>query len=467
MQIFFHKLAGYDAHLFIKQFGEDTENIKLIPNTEEKYISFSKVLRYDSGKLNDKGKPILNTIEIRFIDSLKYLSSSLDSLSNNLKKDLFRELSKYFPREHLELVNKMLAYPYEYKDTIEKYQKTQLPPIEKFSSSLNKESVSEEEYKNAQKIWDKFQIKNLQEFTTLYNKVDILLLADVMKNFRDISLKTYKLDRAWYYTTPGFAWDTMLKMTKQKLELLTDYDMVLMYENGIRGGISPCSNRYAKANNKYTCEKFDTTKESIYIVYLDANKLYGSAMSQYKPYGGFKWSNTDINVLNIRDDSPKGYILEVDLSYPKELHDMHSDLPLATEHLNQNLMTTLNNKGKYILHYATLKLYLNEGLKLEKIHKVLEFDQLDWMKKYIDFNTELRKRAKNEFEKGFFKQMNNAPFGKSMENIRNRVDMKLCSDEKKVEKLIAKPNFESRTIFDENLVAIHMRKTKILFNKPI
>ena len=148
--------------------------------------------------------------------------------------------------------------------------------------------------------------------------------------------------------------------------------------------------------------------------------------------------------MNIPDDSPKGYILELDLSYPKELHDMHSDLPLAPEHLNQKLMTTLNNKGKYVLLYTTLKLYLKEGLKLEKIHKVLEFDQSDWMKQYIDFNTELRKKAKNEFEKNFFKLMNNTPFGKSMENIRNCVDIRLCSETTEGSKVNCKTKFRKQ-----------------------
>ena len=227
------------------------------------------------------------------------------------------------------------------------------------------------------KIWDKVHIKNLQEFTNLHNKVDILLLTG-MENFRDIALKTYKLDPVWYFTMPRFAWDCMLRMTKQKLELLTDYDMVLMIEKGIRGGISQCSNRYAKANNKYMGEKFDKSKESVFIEYLDANNLYGWAISRYLPYGGFRLHNTNIDVLKIPDNSPKRYILEVNLSYPKKLHDYHSDLLLAPE--NQNL-PKLYDKEKYIIHYTTLKLYLKLGFKLEKVHKVLEFNQSNWLKK--------------------------------------------------------------------------------------
>jgi hypothetical protein len=160
-------------------------------------------------------------------------------------------------------------------DSPEKFQETQLPPIEKFYSSLNNEHVSEEEYKKAQEIWNKFQIGNLQEFTNLYNKVNILLLTDIMGNFRNITLKTYKLDLAWYFTTLGFAWDCMLRMTKQELELLTDYDKVLMIEKGIRGGISQCSDRYARANNWYMGEKYNESKESVFIEYLDTIFMVG------------------------------------------------------------------------------------------------------------------------------------------------------------------------------------------------
>jgi hypothetical protein len=131
----------------------------------------------------------------------------------NLEKDQFKELFKYFPKEHLDLLTKKLVYPYEYMDSPEKFKETLLPPIEKFCSSLNSENVSKEEYVSAQEVWNKFRIKNLQEFTNVYNKVDIVLLADIMENFRNISLKTYKLDPAWCCTTPGFAWDCMRRMT--------------------------------------------------------------------------------------------------------------------------------------------------------------------------------------------------------------------------------------------------------------
>ncbi|KAJ8891419.1 hypothetical protein PR048_003947 [Dryococelus australis] len=196
-------------------------------------------------------------------------------------------------------------------------------------------------------------------------------------------------------------------------------------------------------------------------------------MSQYLPYGGFKWRNTYIDVRKIRDDARKGYILEVDLEYPRELHDLHKDVPLAPENrIPENskmpkLLNTLYDKERYVLHYVNLKQYLSLGMKLKKIHRVLEFDQSDWLKSYIDLNTNMRTKASNDFEKDFYKLMNNSVFGKTMENIRNRVDIRLCTSSMQVDKLVAKPNFKDRTIFTDSLVAVHMHKTNLYFNKPI
>ena len=164
-------------------------------------------------------------------------------------------------------------------------------------------------------------------------------------------------------------------------------------------------------------------------------------------------------------------ILEVDLEYPKSLYDLHSDYPLAPERVEVNkvdkLIPNLWNKKKYVIHYENFKQYLSLGLKLTHIHRGIKFEESQWLEKYITLNTNLRMEAKNEFEKDFFKLMNNSVFGKTMENIRNRVNIKLVNDKKQAEKLSAKPNFSHCNIFSEDLVAIHMKKTKLDFNKPV
>ena len=164
-------------------------------------------------------------------------------------------------------------------------------------------------------------------------------------------------------------------------------------------------------------------------------------------------------------------ILEVDLEYPRSLHDLHSDYPLAPEQIEVNkinkLIPNLRNKKKYVIHYENLKQYLSLGLKLTRVHRGIKFEESRWLEKYVTLNTERRTAARNDSEKDFFKLMNNSVFGKTMENIRNRVDIKLVTDRKKAENLSTKPNFKHCNIFSENLVAIHTKKTKLTFDKPV
>ena len=331
------------------------------------------------------------------------------------------------------------------------------------------------------------------EYHDLYLVGDVLLLTDVFENFRTHCLNYYKLDPCHYFTSPGLSWDAMLRMTGIRLELMTDIDMYQFIEKGIRGGVSYIANRYGKSNNKYI-DNYDEKVPSKYIMYLDANNLYGWAMSQYLPTGNFKWmTDKEISITNLgkyKADSKEGLILEVDLEYPKELHDLHNDYPIAPEKVKvsnnmlsayckkiaekynisvglvEKLIPTLCDKEKYVVHYRNLQLYLDLGLKLKKIHRVLRFDQSSWLKSYIDFNTKKRKNAKNSFEKDFFKLMNNSIFGKTMENLRKRVNVKLVTDEKKLDKLTAKPTFISSKIFNKDLMAVNCIKETLTLNKP-
>jgi len=154
---------------------------------------------------------------------------------------------------------------------------------------LNNTDISDEDYEHAQTVWKEFGCKTIRDYHDLYNVSGVLLLADIFESFRDVCMDNYKLDRAWYFTSPGLAWDAALKLTGVELELLTDYDMLLMIKDGIRGGISTISNRYGVANNRFMGESFDKRKQSSFITYLDANNLYGWAMSKPLPTHGFEW----------------------------------------------------------------------------------------------------------------------------------------------------------------------------------
>ena len=198
-------------------------------------------------------------------------------------------------------------------------------------------------------------------------------------------------------------------------------------------------------------------------------------MSKKLPVNGFKWLDNDVIneefIKNYDEKDIKDYILEVDVKYPKRLHELHSDLSFLSERMEVNkckkLVCDLFNKKKYVVHINALKQASNHGLKFKKIHRTIRFNQEAWLKPYIDMNTELRKEAKNDFEKYLFKLMNNSVFGKTMENIRKHRDIKLVTTDKKRSKLVSEPNYHTINLISEDLSIIEMKKTKVKMNKPI
>ena len=475
--VVFHNLKGYDSHFIIEKLGDiikqEPLNVKVIATNAEKYTAIYL----------DK--------HLTFIDSYQFMASPLANLAKNLPDEKYIYTSEAFSGERLALMKAKGVYPYDYMDSEAKFSQTQLPKRDDFYSLLTNEEISESEYAHAQKVWETFGIENMGQYHDLYLKSDVLLLADIFENFREINLTNSGLDPAHYVSSPGLSWDAMQKMTNVKLDLISDVDTQNFIEKGMRGGISTITHRHAVANNKYM-KNYDPEKESSYIPYLDANNLYGWAMSQKLPTGDFRWipSPEYINLDSYDENSAKGLILEVDLEYPPELHRLHNDYPLAPEKMVvreemlsdysreilgregmiigkvEKLIPNLRDKEKYVLHYRNLQLYLKLGLKLKKIHRALEFSQSKWLEPYIAFNTQKRAGAKNAFEKDFFKLTNNSVFGKTMENLRKRSNIQLVTNPEKMERLAARPTYISHKIFHENLVAVHSKQTKLLLNKP-
>ena len=478
--VFFHNLRGYDSHFIMQQIGNFGLPINVIPNNMEKYMAFMV------------GKHLV------FLDSFQYMASSLDALASNLSSYPFvsQEFNPDMSTSNelmVKLVTQKGVYPYDYMDSFSRFDETQLPAIEDFYSTVYETGITQEQYKHAASVWKAFGCKNLGDYHDLYLKTDVLLLTDVFENFRETCLKYYKLDPCHYFTSPGLSWDACLKMTGVNLQLLSDVNMYQFIEKGLRGGVSYIAHRYAKANNKYLPD-YDKEVETSYITYLDANNLYGWAMSQCLPTGQFKWlDEKEMDKLNLgkfTDKSAYGLILEVDLEYPEDLHDLHNDYPLAPEQIMveetdlspyckklrdqfhcsvgtvKKLVPNLRRKEKYVVHYRNLQLYLDLGLKVTKVHRVLKFRQSPWLKEYIDFNTGKRKEAKNAFEKDFFKLMNNSVFGKTMENLRKRIDVKLITNQDALVKWAARPSYITSKIFSENLVAIHRKKPSLELNRP-
>ena len=248
--------------------------------------------------------------------------------------------------------------------------------------------------------------------------------------------------------------------------------MLLMFERGIRGGITQSIKRWAKANNPYMGSEFDPNKKTNYLQYLDANNLYGWAVSQPLPTGGFCWVDIKPDKISkLAKCKSKRYLLEVDIRYPKELHNSHNDLPFMCERMKINgvekLIPNLYDKKRYVIHIRALEQALKHGLVLEHIHRAIEFKQSAWMKEYMDFNTKLRTVTTNDFKKDFYKLMNNLVFGKTMENIRKHRNIKLVTNREAHLKLVMKPNCKSGVQFGENLIGCEMGKIKVVMNKPV
>ena len=397
VSVMFHNLKGYDGHLIMKELSNFDVSIDVIPCGLEKYMAF-----------------IVNRWLV-FIDSMQFMNSSLEKLVENLGSDDFKCLSEVFSdNAQLKLVKYKGVYPYEWLDSFEKFDNSCLPDKECFFSSFKNKGITDKEYLRANRVWDFFDMKTFGEYDDLYLKCDVLLLCDVFEKFINACLEYYGLDPCHYFSSPGLAWDAMLKMSNVRLKLIGDIDMHLFVEKGMRGGISYIAKRYCRANNEFV-ERYDRGKEKSFITYWDVNNFYGATMLEYLPYDGFKWidkskvDSIDFNCVSAESDV--GYFLEVDLKHPSELHELHNDYPLAPEKLKVSsdmlssycleiakkygvkvgnvakIIPNLKDKSCYVLHYRVLQLYVSLGMVVKK---VLKFKQSDWLKSFVLLNTEKR-----------------------------------------------------------------------------
>ena len=441
-----------------------------------------------------------------FIDSLSFLPSSLENVVETLmhsKKELLilKQSQMYNNEKERDLLLKKGLYPYDFVKDYDQIKNCQLPSYEEFYSLLRKSDISKSDYLHAKSVYRTFSCRNLLDYTILYNRLDVYLLAECFWNFRQIAYREFKLDPANYISLPAFSMDAMLYMTKAKIELLQDLDMYLLIESHIRGGLSLISERYLKASPEMSEEKFNSLtaeeKKRVYrILYLDQNNLYGGQLRKNLPISNFEWMTEadfkKINWLNTNSNSSKGYILEIDISYPKKLHKEHESIPLCPHHKNitykdlteyskmaysksrnektyksKKLTASFEKKIKYVIHYDTLREYLKLGMKLDKVHRVISFNQEPFMQKYIDHCTHMGKISKTPAEKSLFKLATNAIYGKSLESRRNRLTCHIFRNETELQQKMASKMFHNFKIINENLVLAFQKQRDIYMENPI
>ena len=489
-----HNFRGYDSKYIVQALSSYlAERIEIIAENSEKFKSIT---------LDGK---------VRFFDSLQHLPSSLDALVKNVltgsgsldeKKARLVHLTNHYKDlddEKFVLLLRKGVFPYAFMDSLGKLRMTTLPTYEDFYDTLKNENISIEDYNHAKSVWDTFEITSMRNYTKLYLKLDVLLLADIIENYRSLALKEYSLDPLRYFTSPALTLDAALLKTGIELDLLTDIEMLHFFQKGIRGGLS------------YVAKRKSEVRENQHIGYYDANNLYGGAMANYAmPVGEYAWVEDWTRPAGIRDvidlqRETYNYVLEVDATFPVQIHDRMTDFPLLPELWTppgsqfEKLVNHLLERKKYVLSFEMFLLAEREGIIFTKIHRVLRYKQAQWMRSYIDLNTELRRQATTPFAQDFFKLMNNSLYGKMMEDVLKRVNLDLYNNQntaKYIKLLVKQPYRVKRRIVyrrcpehdtprqdfsdddddedpdectdgDTCLIALEKFKKRILFDKPI
>ncbi|CAG8449308.1 3563_t:CDS:2 [Cetraspora pellucida] len=439
--VVFHNFRGYDSHLVCESVGKsvNAHQIKVIAETFEKYKS-------------------MKVGQLKYIDSMQFMNNSLANLTKNLGTNhpITSQHFRDYSSDQISLASRKGVYPYEYIDSQDRFLETELPPIHEFSTYLHGK-ISQKDYEHAQKY--------------------------------------YELDPSHYVSASALAWDAMLKMSRVKIELFTDMSMHDFIEEAKRGGIAMAGHRYFKANNPKIGKTFNPSKPTTWILYVDANNLYGWAMSQYLPIKNYQWEgrhehfkNNPIfqkemlnKILNTKADAKRGYFLKINTHFLLKTHKYLSDLPPAVENMavskdmlcphttelvdkldsghfsaTKKLVPHLGPRKNYVIHYLELQYYVKLGMIVDEVIEILSFDQTNWLAPYIAFNTEKRQGAKNTFEKDFFKLMNNLLMAMNNEQ-----------DEKKFINKIRKPSFKYARQLGPSLIGAHMGKASVTLNKPI
>jgi len=485
LTVFFHNFSGYDSHFVVKAMAnvEGIQDVEAIPLNTQKF------------------KTILLNKRIRFLDSYAFLSDSLAKLTDMLRKSghQFPMMAKgmELTENQLELCLRKGVYPYSFATSMDSLinQKV-LPSISEFYDQMGERTCDPEDYNHAKQVWETFGCRNMLDYTTLYVKTDVFLLAEIVTHFRQMIFQTFGLDMVHYFSLPHMAMDIMLKRSEVEIELMSDQEMVDLLQKNIRGGLSFANVRHS---TRVTSDDTDNEKDHRVMCYVDANNLYGKAMTFPMPKSGFEWVPEEELVgfdvdKEISLGNGTGYILEVDLEYPNHLHILHNSFPLAPETMDitwddlspfsksayvangnkpgsykaTKLTATFRKREKYLVHGINLKFYLEQGLVLKKIHRAIRFYQEDFMAPFIEECTRHRMTASTVCEQNMWKLVCNSVYGKLIESLGKRMDCKFnWGDEadKKFLRNATNPRYKSSIVCDENYSISFLQKKEVFMRQ--
>ena len=473
-----HNSSGYDLHIVLDAIAKHPDQT---------------AWKLSGIPINGERFKTLTLENIHFYDSLAFLNDSLDKLTQTLlaSEHSFPLMRKWLPDEKKrQLMLRKGVFCYDFLTHFELLTSvTELPDKECFYSRLTDSHVSDEDYAHAQEVWQEFDCQNLEDYTRLYVRGDCYQLAEAVLDLRRHVKKEFGLDMTHYVSLPQLTKDALLKTSGVQIDYMRDLDMINMVRKNIRGGLSYVGTRHLDVDQ--------ASKEAgtpVTCLFVDSNNLYGGAMKFAMPTGDYRWLEKqeidNITLDMISDDAPKGFIFEVTLDYPEELHRQHSAFPLAPHQMDitedmlspyaMNAMRTLSGKEKYkagklvstflrrekyVCHGLNLKLYLSLGMKLIAIHRVMTFSQAPFIKPYIERCTRRRAQAKTKTASNLAKILSNSLFGKFIENGLNRMDVAFIRNRGKALRYNTNPRLKGSMIVNESFSVAFLRKASIELNQ--
>ena len=472
----FHNLGKFDSRIILTSLasmGYSCDKINVIAKSSENFLMI---------ELDKK---------IVFLDSIHFLNGSLASLVEALHAYDSTLLKTLYPKdEERTLLCSKLSFPHDLISDLDVYdQWRELPPRERFFSRLSLETISEEEYENIRSVWRVFKIQDLRGLALLYAKLDVILLAICWSTFASKMKNDLGLEPLCFISLPHFTFNAALRYTSAKIELIRDPSIQEFIDRSYRGGLAQISERFVRADEK------------THIFSWDARSMYGTALTCFLPTRNYRFLNTsEINDLcvdnfaglrHLTTDCPIGFFIECDLLFPDETHDIFNSfppapalMPIAETMLSpelrafmrrhglggggavQRLTPTLYPRSRYIVYGLLLGLYVSIGVKVGCIHRVLRAEQEPVFRPYLEFCSTKRAEAASKFLARMYKLMQVQLYGKCAQDFRRQKSIIFVDSKEKFIKMSAKPNFNSFTILNENLIFLEYSKQRLVYNRP-